>query len=107
MQLEDFKEWLQKEADNKDNSYWKYVTLKNKSKLMPLTLKNTDKHKKNFGAVKSKVSIDDELDDLVDECRSFRITKELRCVDKMKIPEFWYQLRDVKDGLDQPKFQNL
>ena len=57
----------------------------------------------NFDAIKSKVSIDDELDDL-DEYRSFRITKELHCVDKMKIPEFWYKLRDVKDGLDQPKF---
>ena len=61
----------------------------------------------SFDAVKWKVSIDDELDDLGDEYRSFRITKEFHCVDKMKIPEFWYKLRDVQDGLDQPKFQNL
>ena len=88
-----------KDTDNKDNSYWKCcvtVTLKNECKSMLLTLKNTDKHKKNFDAVKSKVRIDDELDDLVDEYRNFRITKELHCVDKMKIPEFWYKSRDVK-----------
>ena len=70
-----------------------------------LTLKYTGKE--SFDAVKWKVSIDDELNDLVDEYTSFRITKALHCVDKMKIPEFWYKLRDVKDGLDQPKFQNL
>ena len=70
-------------------------------------LKNTDKHKKNFDAVKSKESIDNELDDLVDEYTSFRITKELHCVDKMKIPKFWCKLRGIKDGLDQPKFQKL
>ena len=74
---------------------------------MLLALKNTDKHQKNFDGVKSKVSIDDELDDLVDEYRSVRIAKELNCVGKMKISELWYKLRDVKEGLDQPKFRNL
>ena len=92
----------------KINCYWKCcVTLKNESKAMLLTLKNTDKHKKSFDAVKSKISIDDELDDLADEYRSFRITKELHCVDKMKILEFWYKLHDVKDGTGQPKTQKF
>ena len=74
---------------------------------MLLALKNTEKLNKNFGAVTSKVSIDDELDNLVDEYRSVIIAKELNCVGKMKISEFWDKLREVKDGLDQPKFRNF
>ena len=63
LQLDDFKEWLQKDTDNKDNSYCKCgrVTLKNAIKSMLLTHKNTDKHNKNFDAVKSNVSIDNFL----------------------------------------------
>ena len=60
-----------------------------------INAKNTDRHTKNFDSVKSKVSIDDELDDLGDKYRSFSITKELHCVDKTKIPEFWCKLSDV------------
>lgn len=49
-----------------------------------------------------------KLNDLDDEYRSFRITKELHGIDNnITIPEFWYNLRNIKDGLDKPKFENL
>ena len=45
---------------------------------------------------------------LNDEYRSFQITKYQHHFDQnLKIPEFWYKLREIKNGLGQPKYLNL
>ena len=47
------------------------------------------------------------IDDLDDEYRSFRMTKVLRFDEDKTIPQFWYSLRDIKDGMGQCKYQHL
>lgn len=49
---------------------------------------------------------ENELNELDDEWRSFRVSKEI-APDYDTIPEFWYKLRNIKDGLDNPKFEKL
>ena len=45
---------------------------------------------------------------LNDEYRSFQITKHQHHFDQnLKISEFWYKLREIKNGLGQPKYLNL
>ena len=48
------------------------------------------------------------MNDLDDEYRSFQITKDQHHFNQnLKIPEFWYKLREIKNGLGQPKYLNL
>ena len=51
---------------------------------------------------------ENKLNDLDDECRSFQITKDQHHFNhNLKISEFWYKLREIKNGLGQPKYLNL
>ena len=51
---------------------------------------------------------ENKLNDLDDEYRSFQITKDQHHFNQnLKIPEFWYKLREIKNGLGQPKYINL
>ena len=47
-----------------------------------------------------------ELNDLDDEWRSFRNSKDITPIYN-SIPEFWYKLRNIRDGLGIPKFEKL
>ena len=60
LQDQNFKDWLQRDKDCKEHSYCKCccVTLKNATKSMLITHKNTEKHKKCFDESKKRVSID-------------------------------------------------
>ena len=51
---------------------------------------------------------ENKLNDLDDEYRSFQITKDQHHFNQnLKIPEFWYKLREIKNGPGQPKYLNL
>ena len=51
---------------------------------------------------------ENKLNDLDDNCRSFQITKDQHHFNQnLEIPEFWYKLREIKNGLGQPKYLNL
>ena len=51
---------------------------------------------------------ENKLNDLDDEYRSFQITKDQHHFNQnLKIPEFWYKFREIKNGLGQPKYLNL
>ena len=51
---------------------------------------------------------ENKLNDLDYEYRSFQTIKDQNhCNQKFKIPEFWYKLREIKNGLGQPKYLNL
>jgi hypothetical protein len=62
----------------------------------------------NLAAHFKSIVSENKLNDLDDEYRSFRMTKEHIGIDyNVNIPEFWYRLRDIKNGLGQPKYENL
>lgn len=46
---------------------------------------------------------ENQLNELDDEWRSFRLAKDLINTAKT-IPEYWYTLRNVRDGFDKPKY---
>ena len=51
---------------------------------------------------------ENKLNDLDDEYRSFQITKDQHHFNQnLKILEFWYKLREIKNGQSQPKYLNL
>lgn len=52
------------------------------------------------------IAPENTLNELDDEWRSFRHYKDITASAK-SIPEFWYSLRNLKDGLDHSKFERL
>ena len=51
---------------------------------------------------------ENKLNDLNDEYRNFQITKDQHHFNQnLKISKFWYKLREIKNGLGQPKYLNL
>ena len=55
------------------------------------------------------VIAEDQLNNLDDQWRSFRNLRDPTLVPMINdnIPEYWYQLRNIKDGLNNPKFDLL
>ena len=51
---------------------------------------------------------EDRLNDLDEQWRSYRLLKDITSVPtNNNIPEYWYQLRNIRDGLDKSKYDPL